>query len=137
MTSPNKQFLITKRNGINKAMWILNASCETTEVPLACKHGFIRSTIDSIRSHIKWINIWYSSSVTQSISTYTMASFNLQCGKKGSWCLKILMEMVGMLVGKHEIWFSSLSKSGELGFRKFEEFNQAIIAKLGWMVAFD
>ena len=47
------------------------------------------------------------------------------------------MEMAGLLVGKHGIWFDSLSKSGELGFRKFKEFNQAIIAKLVLMVAFD
>ena len=53
--------------------------------------------------------------------------------KKGSWCQKILMDMAGLLVGKHRIWFGSLSKSGELCFRKFKQVNQAIIAKLSWM----
>ena len=107
----------------------MDTRCKTAEVPLACIHGFICS----IRIHIKLINIWYSSCVTQSISTYTLASFNLQCEKKGSWCQKILMDMAGLLVGKHGIWFDSLSKSGELGFRKFKQFKQAIIAKLSWM----
>ena len=99
------------------------------KIPLACIHGFICS----IRIHIKLINIWYSSCMTQSISTYTLASFNFQCEKKGSWCQKILTDMAGLLVGKHGIWFGSQSKSGELGFRKFQQFNQAIIAKLSWM----
>ena len=53
--------------------------------------------------------------------------------KKGSWCQKILMNMAGLLVGKHGIWFGSLSKSGELGFGKVKQFNQTIIAKLSWM----